>query len=226
VDVNGIGVLREGPLHAALKAAIARTGDRTEVPIDGFVIDVVRADGELVEIQTGGFAALGRKLDALLDSHRIRIVHPVAAITTIVRVDGDGQVVSERRSPKRAGALEVFDRLVSFPSLLSHPNLAIEVLLLHEQHVRGPSPTVTRGRRRDPGQRRLLELLDRVELKGTAAALGLVGSLPATPFTTRELATALGCRTVLARRIVYCLRLAELVEPAGRRASAPLYRAR
>ena len=49
----GIGVMREGPLHAAVKALLARPGDRMEVPVGRFVIDLVRADGELVEVQTG-----------------------------------------------------------------------------------------------------------------------------------------------------------------------------
>ena len=62
--VPGIGVLREGPLHAAVKALLAEPGDRLEVPVGRFVIDLVRADGELVEVQTGGFGALGTKLDA------------------------------------------------------------------------------------------------------------------------------------------------------------------
>src|SRR6516164_3799117 len=103
LPVSSIGVLREGPLHAAIKATLAAPGDRFEVPIDGFVIDLVRADGELVEVQTGGFSALGRKLDALLDAHRFRIVYPVAAGRRIVRVDRDGEVASVRRSPRRAG---------------------------------------------------------------------------------------------------------------------------
>ena len=76
--MSGIGVLREGPLHAAVKDLLARPGDRAEVPFGRYVIDLVRADGELVEIQTGGFSPLGPKLDALLDGHRMRIVHPVA----------------------------------------------------------------------------------------------------------------------------------------------------
>ena len=45
-------------------------GDRLEVPVGRFVIDLVRADGELVEVQTGGFSALGPKLDGLLDEYR------------------------------------------------------------------------------------------------------------------------------------------------------------
>lgn len=223
--MSAIGVLREGPLHAALKGALAKPGDRIEVPIGRFVIDLVRADGELVEVQTGSFAPLGPKLDALLDDHRIRIVCPVAAERRIVRVDEHGQVASARRSPKRAAAIEVFDRMVSFPSLLTHPHLTIEVLLLREDHLRAPGPQPTRrGRTRDPGQRRLVDVLERVELTSPGDALDLLPELPHEPFSTRELADRLGCRRLLAQRIVYCLRMMGMIEPAGRRRQTPLYR--
>ena len=219
----GIGVMREGPLHAAVKELLAGPGDRLEVPVGRFVIDLVRADGELVEVQTGGFAALGRKLDALLDEHRVRVVHPVAAERRIVRVDEHGEVLAARRSPKRVTAAAVFDQLVAFPSLMTHPNLTIEVLLLREDHVRGPGPTTRRRRTRDPGERRLVEVLDRVELRTPEDALAALPPLPADPFTTRELATVLGCGTVLAQRTVYCLRAVGLLEQAGMRGRAPLH---
>ena len=198
--MSGIGVLREGPLHAAVKGLLAEPGDRLEVPVGRFVIDLVRADGELVEVQTGGFGALGRKLDALLDDHRIRVVHPVAAERRIVRLDEHGEVLGARRSPKRVTAVAVFDELVAFPSLLSHPNLTIEVLLCREDHVRAPAPV--RGRRfmRDPGERRLIAVLERIEL-----------------------AARLRCSTQLAQRTLYCLRAIGIVEPAGRRGRAPLH---
>jgi hypothetical protein len=225
--VSGIGVLREGPLHAAIKARIAQPGDRTEVTVGRYVIDLVRADGELVEIQTGGFAPLGRKLDALLDAHRIRIVVPIAAQRRIVRVDEQGEVLAARRSPRRATATEVFDRIVSFPSLLTHPNLTLELLLLAEDHVRGAEP-VRMGRRqrlRDPGQRRLGEILERIVVHGPADLLALVPALPRdASFSCRELAEAAGCSVALAQRIVYCLRGAGLLEPAGQRGRAPLHR--
>jgi hypothetical protein len=130
------------------------------------VIDLVRPDGELVEVQTGGFSALGRKLDALLDAHRCRIVYPVAAERRIVRVDRDGEITSVRRSPKRASVVEVFDKLVAFPSLLTDPHLTIEVLLLREDHVRGERPERVGRRTRDPGERRLIVVLERVEFRG------------------------------------------------------------
>src|SRR4051794_26693875 len=147
-----IGVLREGPLHRDLKALLAAPGDAFEVKVDGFVIDLVRADGELVEIQTGGFSPLRTKLDTLLDRHRVRIVHPVPTERRIIRVDEHGEVLSTRPSPKKPGPAAIFEGLVSFPTLLSHPHLTIEVLLCREDHVRAPAPV--RGRRylRDPGE--------------------------------------------------------------------------
>lgn len=221
--MSDIGILREGPLHAAVKAWCARPGDRAEVAVGRFVIDLVRADGELVEVQTGGFSPLGPKLDALLDTHRMRIVHPVAAERRIVRVDEDGQVLGSRRSPLREGPLAIFDRLVTFPSLLAHPNLAVEAVLCSEDHVRAPAPR--RGRRflRDPGERRLREVLGRVELCEPADALALL-ALPPGAFTTRDVAESAGCHLRLAQRATYCLRHLGLLEPAGTRGRAPLFR--
>ncbi len=215
--------MREGPLHAAVKALLAEPGDRLEVPVGRFVVDLVRADGELVEVQTGGFGALGTKLDALLDEHRIRVVHPVAAERRIVRVDEHGQVISARRSPKRATAAAVFDKLVAFPSLLTHPNLTIEVLLLREEHIRRPQPTTIRSRTRDPGERRLVEVLDRVVWRTPEDILAALPPLPLEPFSTRDLAALLGCSTLLAQRTLYCLRIIGIVEPAGKRGRATLH---
>lgn len=217
--------MREGPLHAAVKALLAGPGDRLEVPVERFVIDLVRADGELVEVQTGGFAPLARKLDALLDSHRFRIVHPVAAERRIVRADEHGEIISVRRSPRRASAVDVLDKLVAFPSLLSHPNLTVEVLLLREDHVRAAQPDTSGHRRRDPGERRLVDVLDRVEIACPEDVLRVLPELPRDTFSTRELASLLGCSTTLAQRAAYCLRMLELVEPAGRRGPTPLHRA-
>jgi hypothetical protein len=222
--VSSIGVMREGRLHAALKALLAQPGDRVEVPVGRFVIDVVRANGELVEVQTGGFGPLGAKLDSLLDEHRVRIVHPVAARRRIVRVDEHGEVVSSRESPKRGTALEVFDKLVAFPSLLTHPNLTLEVLLLSEDHIRAARPVSVRRRTRDPGERQLRDVLDRIELRCAQDVRRALPPLPRQPFSTRELASAFGCSTLLAQRTAYCLRAVTIIELAGKRGRTPLYR--
>lgn len=61
-----VGTLGEKPLHAALKRWYSEADDRVEEPVDGFVIDLVR-DGLLIEIQTGGFSSMKRKLASLLE---------------------------------------------------------------------------------------------------------------------------------------------------------------
>ncbi len=217
-------MLREGPLHAAVKALLAVPGDRLEVPVGRFVIDVVRADGELVEVQTGGFGPLGAKLDALLDAHRLRIVHPVAAERRVVRVDERGEVLSIRRSAKRGSVVDVFDKLTSFPSLLTHPNLTVEVLLVAEDHVRAARPVTVRRRTRDPGERRLRAVLGRVELHGVDDIVRALPPLPVAPFSTREFASVLGCNMLLAQRTAYCLRAVNIIEAAGKRGRTPLHR--
>ena len=65
-------------------------------------------------------------------------------------------------------------------------------------------------------------MLGRVELLGPPDALGLV-ALPDGPFTNRDVATAAGCDLRLAQRATYCLRLMDLLEPAGMRGRAPLF---
>ena len=153
----------------------------------------------------------------------MRVVHPVAAERRIVRVDEHGEVLGTRRSPKRATAAEVFDKLVAFPSLLTHPNLTIEVLLLREDHIRRAEPTTTRRRTRDAGERRLVDVLERVSLRTPDDILAALPALPPEPFSTRELAALLRCGTVLAQRTLYCLRMIGIVEPAGKRGRAPLH---
>lgn len=200
---------------------LAAPGDRLEVPVGGFVIDLVRADGELVEVQTVGFSPLGRKLD----THRFRIVYPVAGERRILRVDGDGEI-TVRRSPKRASAVEVFDKLVAFPSLLTHPHLTIEVLLLREDHVRRGRPERVGRRTRGPGQRRLIDVLDRVEVRGRSDVMRMLPALPPDPFSTRELADLLGCSMLLAQRAAYCPRAIGVIEAAGNRGRTPLHQQR
>lgn len=134
-----IGTLNEGLLHSQLKAWYRCHGDLLEQRVDGYVIDVVRGR-TLVEIQTGGFAPLRRKLERLLDGHRVRLVAPVPVTKRIVRLSPDGEVLSARRSPLRGRPLDVFARLVSLPTLLAHERFELELLLTHQEEHRRHEP--------------------------------------------------------------------------------------
>ena len=75
-EIPAIGTLNEGALHAQLKNWYQRPDDRIERVVDGFVVDLIRGD-LLVEIQTGSFAPLRRKLELLTRQHPVRLVAPV-----------------------------------------------------------------------------------------------------------------------------------------------------
>lgn len=220
-----IGSLNEKPLHAALKNWYRQESDLVEVPTEGFVVDLVRGD-LLIEIQTKGFAAMRRKFDRLLDGHAMRLVHPIASVKWIVKLDAAGHEVSRRRSPKRGIAADVCAQLVSFPSLLSHPNFVLEVLLTEEDEVWRPD--VAKGWRHGGfviEERRLVAVLDSSEFGSPHDLLGLLPPDLPSPFTTKDLATGLGRSRHLAQEVAYCLRESGAIQTVGRDGRGHLYQA-
>ena len=112
--MSGIGLLNEKALHASLKQWYARPGDRFEVTVGGFVIDIVR-DDLLIEIQTGNFASIKAKLTRLVDSHQVRLIYPIAQERWIVRSSS----VVLTRSACRAPTTPALVRISSSPSVMS-----------------------------------------------------------------------------------------------------------
>jgi hypothetical protein len=216
---GGIGTLNESSLHAGIKEFLALPGDRFEVPLGGFVIDIVRetAEGkELIEIQTGSFGALGNKLDALLGEHRIRIVHPIAEQLWIAKPGRRG-----RRSPRRGSILEMFGELTSLPTMLDHPNLTLEVLLIEEEQLRA----VERRRLRPQVLDRRLRAVRRSRrFEGIGDLVELLPIALAEPWTTAELAQAAAVSRRTAQAMAYCLRLSEAIVEVGRGAEGRAYR--
>ncbi len=206
-----IGTLNEGSLHAALKARYAEPGDQLEVPLDGFVIDI-RRPGLLVEIQTSSFGAMGNKFDRLLAEHRMLLVHPIA-VTTFLQRPGK----KPRKSPRRGSILDLFDELVSIPTLLDHPNLTLEVVLCEVTAVQRADRRARRGR---GGYRTVdLQLREVLEVRRFREPEDLVRLLPAdlpSRFTTADLAARVGVSRDLAQRISYCLRALEVITEVGR----------
>ncbi len=223
-----IGTLRETALHAALKHHLAQPGDQLEVAVDGFVADVLRADGPdplIIEVQTGSFSALKRKLPRLLEHHHVRLAHPIALEKWIVRVDGRGRPLGRRKSPRRGQLAELFQELVSLPGLMAHPNLTFQVLLVREEEVRAPARRRRRwGRDYRVADRRLLEVVQAVEFRTPKDFLAFIPVRLPQPFTSRALAEALGVSVWLGQKITYCLRHMGVLAEAGFERRARLYR--
>jgi hypothetical protein len=220
-----IGTLNEGPLHAALKAWYAQPGDRPEVVVDGYVVDLVR-DELLIEIQTASFASIKAKLTDLVARHLLRLVYPVAREKWIVKLGDDlATEVSRRKSPKRGVVEEVFAELVSFPHLLTRPNFSLEVLHIQEEEVQRYEPgRAWRRRGWLTHERRLLAVVDHRSFDSPTAMSELLPPDLPEQFTTADLAEALSQGRRLAQKMAYCLREMGALDVVGKQGNAWLYR--
>ena len=220
-----IGTLREKPLHASLKQWYAQQGDGIEVPVDGFVIDLVRKN-LLIEVQTSGFSSMKRKVTTLLElGHHVRIVHPIPLDKWIIKVDADGAVLSRRRSPKHGQPTDIFAELVSFPDLVAHPRLDIDVISINEEEYRRHTPD--RSWRRKGWtieERRLIEVVGTLLIKNTKDLAALLPKGLPEPFTTADLAAELGRPRRAAQQMAYCLRIAGVIIAVGKSGNAMEYR--
>jgi hypothetical protein len=221
-EYNGIGTLSEGSLHAALKDWYMKPGDRAEVDVDGFIIDIVR-DDLLIEIQTRNFGALKDKIMALIPIHRVRLVHPVPRVRWIIKQDVDGKEISRRKSPKQIDVLGVFEELVSIPTVLAHRNFELEVVEVFEEQVMLHD---NKGSWRRKGwsiiDRRLIDVAESHLFQTPQDLVKLIPPDLETPFTNVDLATALGCPIRVAQKFTYCLRKMNALQVRGKRGKAML----
>lgn len=221
--MSGIGLLNEKPLHASLKQWYAQPGDRFEVAVDGFVIDIVR-DDLLLEIQTGNFSSIKSKLATLVRSHPVRLIYPIAQEKWIVKLaKEEGDRITRRKSPKRGRIEDLFWVMVSLPQLVSSPNFSLEVLMIREEEARrykGGRKWRTKGWGTE--ERRLIEVLERRVFAQPADWLEFLPE-GLESFTTKDLAEAIGIGRALAQKMAYFLREADLIELTGKAGRANLY---
>ena len=220
---HSIGELRERSLHAALKRWYALPRDRAEVPLEGYVIDLVRR-GTLIEIQTRNFAKLARKLTRLVDDHRVRLVFPIARRKWIVTADPGGRVLRRRASPKRGAYRDLFAELMRIPHLVRHPNFTLEALLVEVEEVRCADGYGS-WRRRGVSvvDTKLLKVCDQRCFRTAADFARLLPTDLEQPFTNRSLAAAGNMPASLAGMMTYTLRRIGAIELVGRRHRAYLF---
>lgn len=224
IKLSKIGTLSEKSLHAALKQTVAQPGDQLEVKLDGYVIDIVR-DDLLIEIQTGSFSNIKRKLTRLLDRHKILLIYPIAQEKWIVRETAVGQPISRRKSPKKGQPLDIFRELVRIPHLLSHPNLSLGIWLVQQEEAwRDDGQGSWRRKGWSKADSQLLAVVDSAIYPDIPSLLTLLPGNLAQPFTNQQLARQAKIRTNLAQKITYTLRHCEGLTAVGKKGNAILYK--
>jgi len=220
---KSIGTRRESSLHRALKFSYA--GRRTEREVAGYVADGISAAGEFIEVQTGSFGPLKRKIPELAKLGSIRIVYPVTVTKYLEVFDANGKRAYRRKSPRRGSPWDLFDALVYAPELPLTHSLAIELVLLDasEQRIRDG-----KGSWRRKGlsikDHQLLAVHERIRLEKLADYRRFVPFTRAESFTSASLAEKTGIRRELAQKTLYVLAKLGVIEKAGKQRNALVYR--
>ena len=210
-------VMNEYSLHSAIKDWYSLPGDRFEVRVGAFIVDIVRPP-LLIEIQTRNFAAIKKKLTKLLENHCVRLVYPIPQRKWIVHVTGPGGFVRRRKSPRKGRLVDLFYELVRTPTLVNEENFSLEVLMIEEEEVRcNDGKGSWRRRGVSIKNRKLMEVQSSTLLKNREDFLRFLPRDLTSPFTNKQLAKLSGVSVGLARRITYCLRRMGAITTVGRR---------
>ena len=222
-EYDGIGTLSERSLHASLKEWYREPKDELEVDVEGYIIDIVRED-LLIEIQTQNFNAMKDKLMSLIPNHKVRLVHPIPRVRWVVREDLQGKEISRRKSPKQATVLNVFEELVSIPTLLIHRNFELEVLeVFEEQIMRNDGKGSWRRKGWSIVDRRLVDVAESHLFSQPEDLVKLIPPDLDVPFTNTDLAKSIGCSNRIAQKFTYCLRKMNILKLKGKKGNALLH---
>lgn len=224
---SGINLYSERSLHDQVKRLLAGPGDRIEAAVGGRVVDLLRSDGTVVEVQTRHLYALLPKVRALTGAGiPVRVVHPIPETLVIRRRDPEsGGIVSTRKSPKRGDVWTLFDELVKAPDLIALPGVAVEVLLVRASEVRVRDGTGSWRRRGDRTEDRFLEgIVGAAGWESREEWLGLIPRDLPEPWSSEVLGEALGIVPARARKVLYSLARAGLLRDEGRDGRRKLYR--
>ena len=217
LEQSGININNEKSLHSSIKQWYAMPGDRLEVKVDKYIIDLVREDS-LIEIQTRNFSAIGNKLRALVKYNKVRLVHPIAIEKYIVIIDGEAdKVINRRKSPKKGKLVDLFDELIRIPDLIDEENFILEILMTKEEEIRCKDG---KGSWRRKGisivDRKLLEVVEKVTFKESKDFLRFLPEDLQRSFTNKDLAKTLKVTVFKARKITYCLRKMKIIKEVGK----------
>lgn len=198
--------MSETALHASLIVWYARPGDKIEVSLDGFIIDILRGD-LLIEIQTRSFNKIRPKIERLLENHPVHLIHPIAAEKWIVRIDNhDPSKPVRRKSPKHGRLEDIFRELIYIPSLILNKNFTLEVLLIKEEQawVNSQGGSWRRGGW-SIANRTLLDVQNQFIFKTQHDFIELLPENLPNPFSTRQLSEMAKLPRSTAQKMVYCL---------------------
>jgi hypothetical protein len=216
--------MTESSLHSAIKNWYTVAGDKIEVKVEDFIVDILR-DKLVIEIQTGNFSAIKKKLAKILLNNQVRLVYPIAKLKWLVYLSSSGEIVGKRKSPKKGRLTDLFYELVHTPRLIRDKNFSLEVLLIEEEEERC-SDNKGSWRRRGVSikDRKLMRVFDRIVFEESHDFLTFLPKGMGASFSNKILSRELGISVRLAQKITYCLSKMGAISIVGKKRNELLFR--
>jgi len=220
-----IGTKNESSLHKTLKFQYTGPGGETEVGAGEFVADGRRKDGEYIEVQTGSFGPLRKKIKELVKNARVRIIHPIAVVKIIEVYDTKGKLLYKRKSPVRGCLWDLFDAIMYAPELALTKNVTIEAVLADITEKRLKDGKGSWQRKGISKQDKLLSVFHE-NIVFTKKADYLKHFIPfkkGEEFTVTSHAEKAGIKRHVSQKALYTLTKMKVINRIGKKANAWLY---
>ena len=139
---DSIGLLREKILHRALKEYYISLYPEAipEEKVGSYSADLfLPGKNTIIEIQTGSFYPLKKKIAYYLDNTDCNIIvaHPMPAVKYLFWIDErDGSVSSPRKSPKKATARDALKEIFWLGERIGDPRLSFDLILMELEEYR------------------------------------------------------------------------------------------
>lgn len=193
----------------------------------GYIADIFK-DGEIIEIQTGGFYPLKPKLEFYLNStdYNVTVVHPIAAQKWVTWINtDDGSLGKRSRSPKKGVASDVLPEIFWLSELMKNDRLSFKIMLLGIDEYRLLDGWGNDGKRGSNRYDRVpTELIDIVSFSASEYAQTLVPQGLGDEFTSSEFSSLTKLK---GRKLSYALKLlcvTNSAERCGKRGNSYLYK--
>ncbi|HHT97784.1 MAG TPA: hypothetical protein GXZ90_07810 [Clostridiales bacterium] len=136
IEPSTIGTLSEKTIHSVLKNYYSPDISNQEIRVDNYIADIMKGD-HIIEIQTGNFNKLRKKLEVYLVNYKVTIVYPVSRTKLIHWINPDtGEIHKPRKSTKTGSYYEIFKELYKIKPFLLNENISFNILLLNVDEYR------------------------------------------------------------------------------------------
>ncbi|HKL99423.1 MAG TPA: hypothetical protein VJZ06_05905 [Mobilitalea sp.] len=222
--MNGIGTLGEKTVHSVLKSYYSPDYTNQEIRVGGFVADICTGHA-IIEIQTGNFDRLRRKLKAFLSYYPVTIVYPIPQTKWLRWVNPEtGEISAPRKSPKSGKPYSIFPELYKIKEYLLLPNLSLNIVMLNLEEYRfldGWSVDKKKGSSRC--DRIPTELVSEILIDSPSDYRVLIPDSLGETFSSRDYKKASGLSLSIAQTALNILYYVGCIERVGKNGNAFLY---